>query len=43
MRAMEEREEVLEGEREERSDFADRSADQSKCVFVSPLLYRIAP
>jgi hypothetical protein len=37
---MEEREEVLEGEREERSDFADRSADQSKCVFVSPLLYR---
>jgi hypothetical protein len=31
---MEEREPVLEEEREERSDFPDRSADQSGCLFV---------
>jgi hypothetical protein len=38
-----ERERELEEEREERSDFADRSTDQSKCVFVSPLYSRISP
>jgi hypothetical protein len=32
---------VLEEEREERSDFADRSADQSHIEFVAPLYSRI--
>jgi hypothetical protein len=32
---------VLEEEREERSDFEDRSADQSHIEFVAPLYSRI--